>query len=193
MLTGLHFILTYTCNFECDHCFLHSSPVSRGTFTISQVDRVLDQACKIPGIEWIFFEGGEPFLFFPLLEESIRRAGNHGFKTGLVTIAHAAARKLDMETSLICIDALPVEDPEKSRDSETRPADRNSVMFRGRAAEKLTRGLELRPWEEMTTCPYEDLESPSRVHVDAFGNVQVCQGISMGNMWQTPLSELAAG
>ena len=28
------------------------------------------------------------------------------------------------------------------------------------------------------------------MHVDAYGNVQVCQGISIGNMWQTPLSEL---
>jgi hypothetical protein len=34
------------------------------------------------------------------------------------------------------------------------------------------------------------LVSPSRVHVDAFGNVQICQGISMGNCWKTPLSEL---
>jgi hypothetical protein len=39
-------------------------------------------------------------------------------------------------------------------------------------------------------CPYEDLASPSRVHVDAYGNVQICQGISMGNCWITPLSEL---
>jgi hypothetical protein len=26
--------------------------------------------------------------------------------------------------------------------------------------------------------------------VDAYGNVQLCQGILMGNMWRTPLSEL---
>ena len=30
MLTGIHFILTYTCNFECDHCFLYCSPKSKG-------------------------------------------------------------------------------------------------------------------------------------------------------------------
>ena len=29
-----------------------------------------------------------------------------------------------------------------------------------------------------------------RVHIDSYGNVQVCQGISIGNCWDTPLSEL---
>ena len=64
------------------------------------------------------------------------------------------------------------------------------MKFRGRAVEKLSHDLPLRPWQEMRECPYEDLESPSRIHVDPFGNVHNCQGISMGNMWQTPLSEL---
>jgi MoaA/NifB/PqqE/SkfB family radical SAM enzyme len=74
LLTGIHFILTYACNFECDHCFLYCSPKSQGTFTISQVASVLDEAQKIGTVEWIFYEGGEPFLFFPLLNESIKRA-----------------------------------------------------------------------------------------------------------------------
>ncbi len=26
--------------------------------------------------------------------------------------------------------------------------------------------------------------------MDAFGNVHVCQGLSIGNMWETPLSKL---
>jgi len=30
------------------------------------------------------------------------------------------------------------------------------------------------------------------VHLDAYGHVHICQGISMGNMWETPLSELVA-
>ena len=64
-------------------------------------------------------------------------------------------------------------------------------MFRGRAVEKLTAGLPRRPFHELVTCPYEDLQSPSRVHVDNYGNVHLCQGLSMGNMWQRPLSTLA--
>jgi hypothetical protein len=64
------------------------------------------------------------------------------------------------------------------------------VRFRGRAADKLTPGFALRNWREFDECPDEDFGDPGRVHVDAYGNVQLCQGILMGNMWQTPLSEL---
>jgi hypothetical protein len=63
-------------------------------------------------------------------------------------------------------------------------------MFRGRAVETLTEGLPLRSWEEMRECPYEDLEGLGRIHVDPFGNAQICQGLSIGNFWKTPLSNL---
>ena len=95
MLTGIHFILTYACNFECDHCFLYSSPQSQGTFTINQVAKVLDEAGKIPTVEWIFFEGGEPFLYFPLLNESIKLARANGFEVGVVTNAYGANSEED--------------------------------------------------------------------------------------------------
>ena len=97
MLNGIHFLLTYTCNFECDHCFLYCSPWSKGTFTIGQVTRVLDEARKIGTVEWIFFEGGEPFLFYPLLLESVRRAAQRGFKVGIVTNAYGAISEDDAE------------------------------------------------------------------------------------------------
>jgi molybdenum cofactor biosynthesis enzyme MoaA len=60
MLNGIHFLLTYRCNFECDHCFLYCSPQSRATFAIAQVNRVLDEARKISTVEWRYFGGG-PF------------------------------------------------------------------------------------------------------------------------------------
>ena len=97
MLTGIHFILTYTCNFECDHCFLYSSPNAQGTFTINQVTEVLDEAVKIDTVKWIFYEGGEPFMFFPLLIESIRRACSKGFQVGVVTNAYGANSEEDAE------------------------------------------------------------------------------------------------
>ena len=43
-LTGIHFLLTYACTYECDHCFVHSSPFATGTMTLGQVRDVLDQA-----------------------------------------------------------------------------------------------------------------------------------------------------
>jgi hypothetical protein len=39
-------------------------------------------------------------------------------------------------------------------------------------------------------CPYEDLEGLGRVHVDSYGNTQICQGLSIGNFWKTSLSEI---
>jgi len=62
--------------------------------------------------------------------------------------------------------------------------------FRGRAAEKLVEKLPQRYYEEFIECPYEDLKNPKRIHLDSYGNVHICQGLSMGNMWEIPLSKL---
>jgi organic radical activating enzyme len=234
MLTGLHFILTYTCNFECDHCFLYCSPWSDGTFTIGQVTEVLNEAQKIGTVDWIYFEGGEPFLYFPLLNESVRRSHERGFKVGVVTngygalseedaelwlsplaesglshldisndtfhygkekenpaaVAVTVAERLGIETSSICIEPPKVLHQSSNNNDKGSPVVGGDAKFRGRAADKLSDNLPRRAWEEMRQCPYEDLESPSRVHVDPFGNVLICQGISIGNMWQAPLSEI---
>ncbi len=234
MLTGIHFILTYRCNFQCDHCFLYCSPQSQGTFTINQVTKVLDEAKKITTVEWIFFEGGEPFIVFPLLNESIKRASSAGFKVGVVTngygansaedaelwlrplkesgvssisisndtfhygeekenpatISLAVAKKIGIDTSSISIEPPKVIQQAVNGVGKGHPVVGGGPKFRGRAVEQLSENLPLRPWHELCECPYEDLESPSRVHVDSFGNVLICQGISIGNMWMTPLSEL---
>lgn len=234
MLTSIHFILTYACNFECDHCFLYCSPRSRGTFTISQVRNLLDQAKTTDTIEWIFFEGGEPFLFYPLLKESIFQASRMGFKVGVVTnaygaisredaklwlkpladsglnvlsvsndafhygedtdnpasIAVATAEELKIETTPIAIEPPEVIDSSQSDTGKGQPVVGGTAMFRGRAVEKLTKDLPCRPWEELNKCPYEDLASPSRVHIDPYGNVHLCQGISMGNVWKKSLSQI---
>jgi len=53
MLTGLHFLLTYTCNFECDHCFVYSRPGAKGTFTIAQIRDVYNTPQKLDqGLRW---------------------------------------------------------------------------------------------------------------------------------------------
>ena len=57
-LKGLHVLLTYECNYECDHCFAWGSSRQSGTLTINQLSEILNQAKVVPGCEWIYFEGG---------------------------------------------------------------------------------------------------------------------------------------
>ncbi len=231
MLTGIHFLLTYTCSWECDHCFLFCSPRAEGTFTLAQIRRILKDAKRIPTLEWVYFEGGEPTLYYPLLVEGVRIAGEKGFRTGIVTNAYWATCVEDAKLWLrpfaeLGLDDLSLSDDEFHYEAEQTPAQRARIaaeelgmptatlcierptvertgekgapvvggggMLRGRAAEKLVEDLPTRPAEELTDCPYEDLESPGRVHLDAFGHVHLCQGLSLGNLWETPLSELVA-
>jgi Radical SAM superfamily len=231
MLTGIHFLLSYRCTYECDHCFVYSSPSAKGTITASQIRGALDEARKIGTIEWIYFEGGEPTLFYPLLLEGIRMARAAGFEVGIVTNAYfatteedaalwlaplkelgiadlsisddafhsdgkptpaqravAAARKLGLPVGSICIEP-PTVATNVTREKGA-PVVGGGVVFRGRAVEKLAAGLPTRDWESFTECPHEELRELSRVHLDPYGNVHLCQGLSMGNAWQTPLSTL---
>jgi MoaA/NifB/PqqE/SkfB family radical SAM enzyme len=234
MLTGIHLLLTYACNLECDHCFLYSGPNAKGTFTLSGLQEVLKEVAGIGGVESVYFEGGEPFLFYPLMVEGIRVAREMGMRTGIVTNAYWAtsvgdaelwlrplaelevsdlslsddkfhhgeeeenparlalrgAKRLKMPVDTICIEEAGIEAGNGKGQAKGAPVVGGNVRFRGRAAEKLTEGLETRRWQDLTECPYEDLESPRRVHVDSYGNVQVCQGLSIGTIGQTSLAEI---
>ncbi|MGD8753265.1 MAG: radical SAM protein [Anaerolineales bacterium] len=230
-LNGLHILLTYQCNFECDHCFVWGSPWQNGTLTLAQIRHTLAQACDLGTIEWIYFEGGEPFLYYPILVESVEMAADQGFKVGIVSnsywanseedalewlspfkgriqdlsvsgdlfhwdskISHqvknaiTAAEQLDIPIGVISI-AQPV-DTEASSVTGQLPAGESGIMYRGRAAEKLASKVNHHPWTQFTTCPYEELSDPGRVHLDPFGNLHICQGISMGNIFQKPLKEI---
>ncbi len=203
--------------------------------TLAQISSVLRESQKTGTMEWIYFEGGEPFLHYPLMLEGIRLAGEMGFNVGIVTNAFwakseedamerlrpladlgvadlsisddafhfgerehspamrvmAAADRLDIPVSPICIKKPFLEEMPGQGQGRGKPVIGGGALFKGRAVEKLTGGLPRRPWQELTQCPYEDLRSPARVHLDHYGHVQLCQGLSLGNMWQHPLSQLA--
>lgn len=236
MLNGIHFLLSYACNYECDHCFLYCSPSSKGTFTLKQIRQVLDEAVKIQSVEWIYWEGGEPFLYYPLMLEGMKLAKERGFKNGIVTnsywatdtddaklwlkaisklgiadfsvsddtfhygdtaenlskYARVAAQKLNIPTGAINIEKPTVERRMEKGKEKGTPVIGGGAMFRGRAVETLIEGLPTRRWERLAECPYEDLIGLGRVHVDCFGNTQICQGLSIGNFWEKPLSELVS-
>ena len=85
ILNGLHLLLTYQCNFECDHCFVWGSPNQSGTMSLGQLRNILTQAQELGTIEWIYFEGGEPFLYYPILLAAVHLAVERGFQVGIVT------------------------------------------------------------------------------------------------------------
>jgi hypothetical protein len=94
-ITGLHFLLTYQCIFECDHCFVWGSPRQTGVMTIEQIQGYLRQARDLKSVDWIYFEGGEPFLYYPVLMRGVQLATSMGFHIGLVTNAYWATGKKD--------------------------------------------------------------------------------------------------
>ena len=233
MLTGVHFLLTYMCNSECDHCFIYSGPRAKGTFTLSQIREALNGITKIGTVKRIYFEGGEPFLFYPLMLEGIKLARSMEFEVGVVTNAYYAtsdenaefwlkplaemgisnlsisndtfhyegaenpaqraskvATRLGIPAAEIRIEEPVVKTTTGEQQDKGEPVVGGGVMFKGRAVEKLAAELPRRRWEEFTECPHEDLGSPQRVHLDPYGNIHLCQGLSMGNIRQTFLSEI---
>jgi MoaA/NifB/PqqE/SkfB family radical SAM enzyme len=233
-LTGVHLLLTYECNFECDHCFVFGSPRQPGAMSPEQVREILEQSKRLGTVEWIYFEGGEPFLDHAALVAAVGRAHQMGFRVGIVSngfwattpaeatacleplagrvedlsissdlyhadeegtgpepgYAREAAEKLGIPVEFITIERPEVADA--SAAIGQIPAGESGVMHRGRAAAKLSPSIAKTPWEGFTACPFEDLREPERVHVDPLGNVHLCQGISIGNLFDTPLEQICA-
>jgi MoaA/NifB/PqqE/SkfB family radical SAM enzyme len=204
------------------------SPFQSGTLTLEQINMVLDQA-RDAGVEWIYFEGGEPFLYYAILIKAVYKAADMGFSVGIVSNAYwansvpdaeewlrpfagrladltvssdlfhcgeclgerpqnaiAAAKWLGIPTGMISI-AQP---DAQAKNSHGQIEDESAVMFRGRAVEKLASRAPSHPWEGFDSCPHEDLREPGRIHLDPLGNLHICQGISIGNMFEVPLKEI---
>ena len=229
-LEGLHILLTYQCTYECDHCFVWGSPWQMGVLTFERVEQILQEA-KEAGVTSIYFEGGEPFLYYAVLLQSVRKAANMGFSVGIVSNAYwansiadaeewlkpfaglladftvsndtfhcnesfgkhprnalAAARLLKIPTGMISI-ARP-EPHGQEQQSYGQIEDESAVMYRGRAAEKLVETAARHPWEGFVSCAHEDLREPGRVHLDPLGNVHICQGVVIGNLFEKSLKQI---
>ena len=102
--------------------------------------------------------------------------------------AQQAAAALGIHTGQISI-ARPEPDPAYA--SQYPYAD-GQVMYRGRAV-RLAGHAPHAPWDGFQRCPHENLREPGRVHLDPFGNLHICQGISIGNLFESPLQEHVKG
>jgi hypothetical protein len=72
------------------------SPWQTGTLTLQQIKEILLQA-KEAGVSSIYFEGGEPFLYYAILIQAVRKAADMGFSVGIVTNAYWANTVADAE------------------------------------------------------------------------------------------------
>ncbi len=232
-LTGIHFLVSYQCTYECDHCFVWGSPFAQGgVLTLAQIHNILRQAKELGTVTEVYFEGGEPFLFYPVLVEAVWEAEALGFEVGIVSNAYwatsvedamlwlrplaghlvdlslsadlfhgdevltrqvlnskEAGRRLGIPTGYITIERPDV--CETGPAAKGAPVTGSQVKFRGRAVDRLLAHAQRRPWCEFVECPFEDLADPGRVHVDPYGYVHVCQGLTIGNVFRQPLKELA--
>ncbi len=99
-LTGLHFLLTYQCTFECEHCFAWGSPDQNGVMKLGDIRRFLLQAKETGSITSIYFEGGEPCLYYATLLRGVWMAARMGFTVGVVSNAFWAVSPQDARAAL---------------------------------------------------------------------------------------------
>jgi len=66
--------------------------------------------------------------------------------------------------------------------------DVGEIMCKGRAAVELAPGRAARPPETLVSCPFEDFADPGRAHLGCDGELQICQGISAGNVFADGLA-----
>jgi organic radical activating enzyme len=192
-LNGLHLLVTYQCTFECDHCFVWGSPFQSGTMTIETIRSILNQAKETGTIQWIYFEGGEPFLYYQVMLAGINQAIELGFKVGIVTNSYWATseedarlwlspqkvedltissdlfhftEKISQQSTFVKIVAeqlniplgvICIEQPEYQTISSFGqiPPESSSIMYRGRAAEKLAQKYFI---HQNLNCPHENLK-----------------------------------
>jgi len=202
--------------------------------TLAQVRDIYRQAQELGTVEWIYLEGGEPFLYYPIMVQAAREAAVLGFRVGVLSNAYWAVtvedavewlqplaglvQDLSVSTDLFHYDevmsaharnalaaaeqlGVPVgtiicEVPEGASgypaQAAGEPVESGPIMFKGRAAVRLVEGVARRPWREFTECPYEKLDDPGRVHVDHLGHLHLCQGVTVGSLFEQPLVDVVA-
>jgi hypothetical protein len=201
--------------------------------TLDDINEILDQAEETGTVRSVYFEGGEPFLFYAVMLAGVRMAHERGFTAGIVTNsywanserdalewlrpfkgmisdlsvssdlfhfdelmsaqaknAQAAAKELGIPIGVISIAQPEAEDAPSA--SGQLPTGDSQVMCRGRASSTLVDKFAYSSWDQFDECPFEDLRDPGRVHIDPLGHLHICQGISLGSLFQQPINDICA-
>ena len=82
----LGIMYSHTCNIECRHCGILSSPKNQNRMSLDFAERCIREAAALaPLISTIVFTGGEPFLFLVELESMLSLCTELGLSTRVVT------------------------------------------------------------------------------------------------------------
>jgi MoaA/NifB/PqqE/SkfB family radical SAM enzyme len=205
----------------------------KGTFTFKQISEILDEARKLKSVNYVSIEGGEPFLYYPIMVKAIKESVKRGFHVEVLTncywatckedaidwllpMAEAgnveltlssdlyhgdewitdnvrnvveASKALNLKAGIIAV-TCPYAKTPCPTEVDGIKVDSWELMYRGRACTKLADKTNKKYWREFTKCPYEDFPNQERVHIDPFGYVHVCQGITIGNAWHKAFSKI---
>jgi MoaA/NifB/PqqE/SkfB family radical SAM enzyme len=101
VLKGVHFLLSYKCDSECDHCFAWASPKARGTFRVGQIMNILNEAKKLGSVKYVSVEGGEPFLYYPIMIRAVEEAVKLGFRVEVLSNCYWATCPEDAKEWLL--------------------------------------------------------------------------------------------
>jgi hypothetical protein len=74
-LKGIDIVLTYECTNRCGHCCYRAGPGRDRTMTLGEVERYIAGIAGHP-VEYILLFGGEPFLCYDLLQDSVKAAAS---------------------------------------------------------------------------------------------------------------------
>jgi len=204
-LKGIHFLISYGCSSECDHCFIWGTPKRDAGMSAEQVEEFLEQVLAMGTVSDVCGEGGESFTRYDVLMHFLRRATALGLSAGALTNASWVTSREQAEERIAELMASGLTNLGISTDQWHQryiPVERvdtllavceaaglsasrmetvlEGVMFRGRAAERLAGRMPTRPAEEFTACPHEKVDAPGRVHLDCYGNLHLCQGLTLG-------------
>jgi MoaA/NifB/PqqE/SkfB family radical SAM enzyme len=68
--------------------------------TLKVIQEILNQAKEMGTVDWIYFEGGEPFLYYGVLLNGVELAAAYGFQVGIVSNGYWAT---DMDDAVTCL------------------------------------------------------------------------------------------
>jgi hypothetical protein len=102
--------------------------------TLARLEDIIRQAHEIPSVERVYFEGGEPFLFYPLLLRGVELARSLSLEVGVVTNAFFAIDDRAADLWIRPLATLGVSDLSLSTDTYHGSGEERRMVVRARRA-----------------------------------------------------------